>query len=82
MTNSDILAALNVFTSDWFVASASVTGWALFGVVLCVVALKLFDLITPGKLQEQVFKDGNTAAAIVYGSALLASAIIIASAMH
>jgi uncharacterized membrane protein YjfL (UPF0719 family) len=77
-----LLAATNVFSSDWFMAAASVAGWAFFGIVLCVAALRLFDLITPGRLQEQVFKDGNTAAAIVYGAALLASAIIIASAMH
>jgi uncharacterized membrane protein YjfL (UPF0719 family) len=77
-----MLAAASVFTSDWFTAAASVSGWAFFGIVLCVAALKLFDLITPGKLQDQVFKDGNTAAAVVYGAALLASAIIIASAMH
>ena len=82
MLNTPVLAAASVFTSDWFMAAASVSGWAFFGVVLCVAALKLFDLITPGKLQDQVFKDGNTAAAVVYGAALLASAIIIASAMH
>jgi putative membrane protein len=82
MINSSLLAAINVFTSDWFAAAASVTGWTLFGVVLSVVALKFFDLITPGKLWEQVFKDRNMAAAVVYGAALVASAIIIASAMH
>jgi uncharacterized membrane protein YjfL (UPF0719 family) len=77
-----LLAATNVFSSDWFLAAASVAGWAFFGIVLSVAALRLFDLITPGRLQDQVFKEGNTAAAIVYGAALLASAIIIASAMH
>ncbi len=82
MPTTAILAAANVFSSEWFTAAASVTGWALFGIVLCVISLKLFDLITPGRLQDQVFKDANTAAAIVYGAALLASAIIIASAMH
>jgi putative membrane protein len=82
MMNTPVLAAASVFSSDWFMAAASVSGWAFFGVVLCVVALKLFDLITPGKIQNQVFKDGNVAAAVVYAAALLASAIIIASAMH
>jgi uncharacterized membrane protein YjfL (UPF0719 family) len=82
MTNPSILASINVFSSDWFTSAASVAGWAIFGVVLCVISLKIFDLITPGKLQEHVFKDENTAAAIVYGAALVASAIIIASAMH
>ena len=80
--NVPLLAAVSLFSSEFIYTIASVAGWALFGVVLCVVALKLFDLITPGKLHEHVFKDGNTAAAIVYGSALIASGIIIASAMH
>ncbi|HVU36446.1 MAG TPA: DUF350 domain-containing protein [Opitutaceae bacterium] len=59
-----------------------VAGWTLFGCILLVLALKLFDALTPGKLQEQVFRDRNTSAAVVYGAALVGFAIIIASAMH
>ncbi len=77
-----ILATVSLFSADFLYTIASIAGWALFGVVLCVLALKCFDLITPGKLEEHVFKDGNTAAAIVYAGALIASGIIIASAMH
>ncbi len=82
MNSSLPLAAVALFDSELLFTIASVFGWAVFGIVLCVVALKVFDRLTPGKLEEHVFKDGNTAAAIVYAAALIASAIIIASAMH
>jgi uncharacterized membrane protein YjfL (UPF0719 family) len=67
---------------DLLTTAAAVAGWAIFGVLLSVLALKLFDLLTPGKLEVLVFKEGNTAAAIVYGAALITCGIIIASAMH
>ena len=60
----------------------SVVLWTLFAVVLLAGAMKIFDFLTPGKLEDQVFKDQNTAAAIVYGGAFVAFAIVIASAMH
>jgi uncharacterized membrane protein YjfL (UPF0719 family) len=60
----------------------SVALWTLFAVVLLAGAMKLFDLLTPGKLEEHVFKDQNVAAATVYAGAFVAFAIVIASAMH
>ena len=56
--------------------------WAFYAVFLAVIALKLFDKLTPGKLEEHVFKDENVAAAIVYAGAFIGFAIVIASAMH
>ncbi len=63
-------------------AAVQVALWALYAVALCVLALKLFDLLTPGKLEDNVFKDQNIAAAIVYAGAFVSFAIVIASAMH
>lgn len=60
----------------------SVVLWTLIAVVLLAGAMRLFDLLTPGKLEDHVFKDENTSAAIVYGCAFIAFAIVIASAMH
>ncbi|MCS6242992.1 MAG: DUF350 domain-containing protein [Opitutus sp.] len=77
-----LLASVIPVGSELLTTAASVAGWAIFGVFLSVIALKIFDLITPGKLEVLVFKDGNTAAAIVYGAALITCGIIIASAMH
>lgn len=56
--------------------------WMLIATVLLVGAMKLFDLMTPGKLHEQVFHDKNVAAAVVYGAALIAFAIVISASMH
>jgi uncharacterized membrane protein YjfL (UPF0719 family) len=77
-----LLASVIPVGSELLATAAAVAGWAIFGVFLSVVALKIFDLITPGKLEMLVFKEGNTAAAIVYGAALITCGIIIASAMH
>ena len=71
-----------LFGPDFIATAAAVAFWAVLGVVLCVGALKIFDFLTPGKLDEQVFREGNVAAAIVYGAAFLGCAVIIASAMH
>lgn len=79
--NTSLLAA-SLFSGDLLGSIGSVAGWAFLGVILTVCSLKLFDLITPGNLHEQVFKDRNQAAATVYAAALLSSAIIIASALH
>jgi uncharacterized membrane protein YjfL (UPF0719 family) len=56
--------------------------WTVIGCLFLAGAMKLIDLLTPGKLQDQVFKDENVAAAIVYGAAFVGIAIVIASAMH
>ena len=63
-------------------AFVQVALWAFYAVGLCVVSLKLFDKLTPGKLEDHVFKDQNIAAAVVYAGAFVAFAIVIASAMH
>ena len=62
--------------------AAAVVGWVLFGCILLVGAMKIFDLLTPGKLEQLVFAEKNVAAAVVYSGALLAIAVVIASAMH
>ena len=77
-----LFASIIPVGSELLSTAVAVAGWAIFGVVLSVFTLKIFDLITPGKLEVHVFKDGNTAAAIVYGAALITCGIIIASAMH
>lgn len=56
--------------------------WTFIGCLLLVAAMKFIDWLTPGKLEDHVFKDGNVAAAVVYGAAFVGIAIVIASAMH
>lgn len=69
-------------SSSFLVTALQVAGWVLFACFLLVAGLKLFDLLTPGKLHDQVFGDRNVAASVVYGSVVIALAIIIASALH
>lgn len=63
----------------------NVTAAAVFaglGVVLFVVAFIILDLLTPGKLWEEIGEKRNVAAAILMGSAALALGIIVAAAIH
>jgi len=56
--------------------------WVIFGVLIAVAALKVFDVLTPGKLADQVFKERSVSAAIVYGAVFLGVCLIVASAIH
>ncbi|MEO6003836.1 MAG: DUF350 domain-containing protein [Opitutus sp.] len=76
---STILGFLDLNT---LTTAAAVVGWVFFGCLVLVGGIKFIDLLTPGKLEHQVFAEKNVAAAVVYSGALLAIAVIIASAMH
>jgi uncharacterized membrane protein YjfL (UPF0719 family) len=62
------------------VLAASV--FAGIGVVLFVVAFILLDLLTPGKLWDEIGVKHNQAAAILMGSVAIALGIIVAAAIH
>ena len=51
--------------------------FALLGVVLFVVAFIILDLLTPGKLWDEISVKKNTAAAILMGSLAIALGIIV-----
>jgi uncharacterized membrane protein YjfL (UPF0719 family) len=59
-----------------------VLAWALFSTFLLAALMWLFDLITPGRLHEMLFKEKSQAAAIVYAGVVIALAIIVAAALH
>lgn len=60
--------------------SAAVFG--LLGMVLVFAAVRFWNMVTPGDLEEEVFVKGNVAAAI-FGSALVIGlSIIVAAAIH
>lgn len=56
--------------------------FAILGIVLLIFGFKLFDWLTPGNLQKEVFENKNTAAAILGGAVILGVCWIIASSMH
>lgn len=64
---------------------SNVTGSAVFaalGIVLFVVAFFIVDVLTPGKLWDEISEKKNTAAAILMGSVAIALGIIVAAAIH
>jgi uncharacterized membrane protein YjfL (UPF0719 family) len=50
--------------------------------VLAIVGFKLFDKVTPGKLDEEILQKQNMAAAILAGAFILGICIIVAAAVH
>ena len=62
------------------VASAAV--FAGLGVALFVVAFFVLDLLTPGKLWDEISVKQNQSAATLMGFVALALGVIIAAAIH
>lgn len=68
-------------TTDVRVLILSVV-YAGLGMVLLYVGYRLFDWLTPTNLQEDIFKNGNIAVAVLIGAFILGLAIVIAAAIH
>ena len=62
------------------VGSAAV--FAGLGVVLFILVFVIIDLLTPGKLWDEIVNKHNMAGAILIGSVAIAMGIIIAAAIH
>jgi len=56
--------------------------YAGIGIVVFVVGFIILDLLTPGKLWEQINERQNNAVAIFAGLIALGLAIIVAAAIH
>jgi len=56
--------------------------FAAIGIVMAILGFKLFDKLTPGKLDEEILQKQNIAAAILAGSFILGICIIVAAAIH
>ncbi|QAY77435.1 DUF350 domain-containing protein [Sphingosinicella sp. BN140058] len=56
--------------------------YAGIGIVVFVVGFIILDLLTPGKLWEQINEKQNNAVAIFAGLVALGLAIIVAAAIH
>ncbi|MEO7361083.1 MAG: DUF350 domain-containing protein [Gemmatimonadaceae bacterium] len=69
---------MNVLLTN--VGSAAV--FAGLGFVLLMFGFVLIDLLTPGKLWDEVVNKHNNAGAILIGSVAIAMGIIIAAAIH
>lgn len=68
---------------DQFLQNVLTSGvYALLGVALFIVAFVVIDLLTPGKLWDEIGVKKNTAAAILMGSVAIALGVIVAAAIH
>jgi len=56
--------------------------FAGIGIGLFIVAFVILDLLTPGKLWEEIEQKQNTAVAIFAGSIAIGIAIIVAASVH
>ena len=63
-------------------AALSAAVFGAIGIVMAIIGFKLFDMMTPGKLDEEILQKQNTAAAILAGAFLIGICIIIAAAIH
>ncbi|MBC7987690.1 MAG: DUF350 domain-containing protein [Sphingomonadaceae bacterium] len=56
--------------------------YAGVGIVVLIIAFVVLDLLTPGKLWEEINAKQNVAVAIFAGSIAIGLAIIIAASVH
>lgn len=56
--------------------------FAGLGVALFVVAFVVLDMLTPGKLWDEIGEKRNQAAATLMGAVAIALGIIVAAAIH
>jgi putative membrane protein len=56
--------------------------YSAIGIVVFVVGFIVLDLLTPGKLWEEIHTKQNNAVAIFAGAVAIGLAIIVAAAIH
>jgi putative membrane protein len=56
--------------------------YAGVGIVVLVLGFMILDLLTPGKLWEEINQKQNLAVAIFAGAGAIALAIVVAAAIH
>ena len=55
--------------------------FGLLGIALAIAGFKLFDLLTPGNLQKEIFENRNMAAAVLATGFLIGVCIVVAAAV-
>ena len=64
---------------DTFLASLA---YSLMGIIVFIVSFVIVDLLTPGKLWQEIIEKQNRAVAHLAGSVALAIGIVVAAAIH
>jgi len=71
--------------SDPYTFGMSVMSTIVFGVVgigLAILGFKLFDMLTPGKLEEEIVQKQNIAASILGAAIIIGICLIVSNAMR
>jgi putative membrane protein len=55
--------------------------FGMTGIVLAIAGFKIFDLLTPGNLQKEIFENRNMAAAVLASAFIIGICIIVAAAV-
>jgi uncharacterized membrane protein YjfL (UPF0719 family) len=55
--------------------------FGLTGIALAIAGFKIFDWLTPGNLQKEIFENRNMAAAVLAASFIIGVCIIVAAAV-
>jgi putative membrane protein len=55
--------------------------FGVIGIVLAIIGFKLFDMLTPGKLEEEIIQKQNVAAAILGAAIILGICLIVSRAV-
>ena len=55
--------------------------YSIAGVILAIIAYKLFDICTPGDLHKEIVENKNVAAAMVGGAIIIGVCIVVAGAI-
>lgn len=56
--------------------------YSLMGIVVFIVTFVVVDLLTPGKLWQEIIEKQNRAVASLAGAVAIGIAIIVAAAIH
>lgn len=62
-----------------FESVAATVGFGVVGIILAILGFKLFDWLTPGDLQKEIFEKQNVAAAILGAAVVLGICWIVAA---
>jgi uncharacterized membrane protein YjfL (UPF0719 family) len=62
-------------------AVLSTVVFGVVGIALAILGFKLFDMLTPGKLEEEIVQKQNIAAAILGASIIIGICLIVSRAM-
>lgn len=56
--------------------------YAVVGIVVFAIGFLVLDLLTPGKLWQEIHEKQNTAVAVFAGAVAIGLAMIVAAAIH